>query len=142
MQSRNKWRKRKKKVKPTQEENSSFNSSKAVMANELRFKSRVETIRESKVEEFQTLFLGQADIDGVALKVKLSLSRERYLLLANNSSLSIELEMDYSEYIGLHRGLLEGNPCRIFNFLEIKGDEVRFKEAGTRPRRPKTKTII
>lgn len=47
-----------------------------------------------------------ADIDGLHLKIKLTLSKQAYCLMAKNGDVTIELEMDYDEYMRIHNGLL------------------------------------
>jgi hypothetical protein len=53
----------------------------------------VETLRESQVDEAKTLFMGSAVIDKMALKIKITLSKKIYKLLARNNEMSIELDM-------------------------------------------------
>jgi hypothetical protein len=128
-QCRHKWLKRKRRANPEEHEQNSFNSSKMKTKGAVQFRSKVvQSIRESKVEEPHTLFLGQAWIDGIEVKAKVSLGKEGYLLLAHNGKLSIELEMEHGEYMRIHHSLLSGNPCNIFRFLEIEGESVRFRE--------------
>lgn len=56
--------------------------------------------------------------------------------------------MDYKEYMRIHNGLLEGNPCKIFEYLIIEGHEVKFKEREEKLEKPssqklaKTKTVL
>lgn len=71
--------------------------------------------------------MGESEIDKILFKIKITLSKKEYRLLARNSELSIELLMDNGEYLNLHRGVLEGNPCNIFKYLEISGKNIRFR---------------
>lgn len=92
IQCRNQWRKRKRYTKITLDDDDSLNSSKMNHPKPLKFRSRVERvepIKESKAEQPSTLFMGKAEIDGLSLRIKLSLSKQRYLLLAHNPQLSI-----------------------------------------------------
>lgn len=53
---------------------------------------RTNTVRSNRKEESaQTLFLGEGQIDDIALRVKILLTGESYYLLAHNKELSIQL---------------------------------------------------
>lgn len=45
------------------------------------------------------------------------MNKDHYCLIAHNSNVEINLQMEAGEYMKLHQGQLQGNPCNIFKYL-------------------------
>lgn len=82
MQSRHKWRKRKCKNHVTQEDGRS-NATSNLVSEQLKYLSRVKT---QQPQQLSTLFAGNHEIDGVPLKIKITLDKHHYCLKAKNNS--------------------------------------------------------
>jgi hypothetical protein len=94
---------------------------------QLKYLSRVRSKDPVSPSEPETLFNGNSVIDGVQLRVKVTLDSQHYRLRAQNSTLQISLQMNSQDYLALHHRELQGNPCNIFKYLEIVGDKIRFR---------------
>jgi hypothetical protein len=125
IQNRNKWRKRKCKNQGMMD---SVSNASQTVNEQLKYLSRVKTIEQvPQLSEEETLFNGNSEIDGVQLRVKVTLDRQHYCLRAKNNQLQISLQMSAQDYLALHHRELQGNPCNIFKYLEIVGDKIRFR---------------
>lgn len=99
MQSRHKWRKRKCKNLVTQEADNRSNATSNLVSEQLKYLSRVKT---QQPQELSTLFIGNHEIDGVPLKIKITLDKQHYCLKARNNSVEISLQMNSEDYLRLH----------------------------------------
>lgn len=85
------------------------------------------------MQDAKTLFYGIDRIDGIEFKIKIFVANSTYYLIGKNHEVRLLLEMEEEEYMRLHRNELKGNPCAIFQFLEIVDNQVRFKTKVPEP---------
>lgn len=124
IQSRNRWRKNK--HKPFNIRNTTVFKKQDQSHEQLKYLSRINNVKHTELN-IKTLFYGNDEIDGIPFKIKLILGSEYYYLFAKNHEVQIKMQMAQGDYMKLHNHELKGNPCNIFKYLEIIGQNVVFR---------------